>query len=300
MIDFRTLEVFYWVVQLGGFRRAADKLHTTQPAVSSRIALLEARLGVSLLDRNRRRRITLTLRGIELLAYAERILALEDEMMAALADTSGLRGTVRLGTSETIVHTWLSGLIRRVHDLHPSVTLDISVDISLNLRDALIKGEVDVALLLGAVTAPRIRNLPLCEYPLAWIVAPDLPFGPEAPSLAQLVRWPVITYSRGTSPYLELTGLLNQPGLPPARIFANSSLASIVRMVLDGIGIGVIAPAAIERELASGQLRRLDGGPPLAPLVFVASYAETPGSRLTAAVSKLAQEVAAASLIDPE
>ena len=149
MIDPRTLEVFYWVVQLGGFRRAAEKLRTTQPAVSSRIAALEARLGASLLDRNRRRRVALTPRGTELLAYAERILALQGEMMAALADPAGLRGTVRLGTSETIVHTWLSALIRRVHEVHPSVTLDISVDISLNLREALVKGEVDVALLLG-------------------------------------------------------------------------------------------------------------------------------------------------------
>ena len=293
MIDPRTLEVFYWVVQLGGFRRAAEKLRTTQPAVSSRIAALEVRLGGSLLDRNRRRRVTLTPRGTALLAYAERILALQGEMMTALADPAGgLRGTVRLGTSETIVHTWLSALIRRVHEVHPSVTLDISVDISLNLREALVKGEVDVALLLGAVAAPRVRTLPLCEYPLAWIAAPGLPLGPDAPTLAQLARWPIVTYSRATTPYLELAELLNQPGLPPARIFANSSLSSIVRMVLDGIGIGVIAPAAITRELASGALRRLDGAPPLAPLVFVASHAEMPGSGLAAAVSRLAQEVA--------
>ena len=292
MIDLRTLEIFYWVVQLGGFRRAAEKLHTTQPAVSSRIAALEVRLGVRLLDRNRRQRVVLTRRGAELLGYAERILALHDEMSAALADPAGLRGTVRLGTSETIVHTWLSALIRRVHEVHPSVTLDISVDISLNLREALVKGEVDVALLLGAVAAPRVRTLPLCEYPLAWIAAPGLPLGPDAPTLAQLARWPIITYSRATTPYLELAELLNQPGLPPARIFANSSLSSIVRMVLDGIGIGVIAPAAITRELASGALRRLDGAPPLAPLVFVASHAEMPGSGLAAAVSRLAQEVA--------
>ena len=118
MIDPRTLEVFYWVVQLGGFRRAAEKLRTTQPAVSSRIAALEVRLGGSLLDRNRRRRVTLTPRGTALLAYAERILALQGEMMTALADPAGgLRGTVRLGTSETIVHTWLSARFLRPADV---------------------------------------------------------------------------------------------------------------------------------------------------------------------------------------
>ena len=51
MIDLRNLETFVWVAQLGGFRSAADKLNTTQPAISARIALLEDELGVKLFDR---------------------------------------------------------------------------------------------------------------------------------------------------------------------------------------------------------------------------------------------------------
>ena len=63
-IDPRSVEVFYWVVQLGGFRRAADRLHTTQPAVSARIAGLEAALGVRLLERGQRRRVRATAEGL--------------------------------------------------------------------------------------------------------------------------------------------------------------------------------------------------------------------------------------------
>lgn len=293
MIDLRTLGVFFWVARLGGFRRAAERLHTTQPAVSGRIAALEAALGARLLDRDRRRAVALTPKGVALLGYAERLLALHGEMVAAVGDPSGLRGTVRLGTSETIVHTWLSALARRLHEVYPLVTLDISVDISPSLRDALLGGELDVALLLGPVSAPRVRNVPLCSYELAFVARPDLPVGPEPLDLAALARWPMITYSRDTGPYRQLAELFRGPGLAAPRLFANASLASIVRMALDGIGVGVIAPAAIAGELRSGALRRLRTEARLRPLAFTAAYADTPGNEVAAAVARLAGEVAA-------
>ncbi len=52
MVDLRSLEVFFWVVKLGGFGRAAERLHMTQPAVSSRISQIETRFNMRLLDRS--------------------------------------------------------------------------------------------------------------------------------------------------------------------------------------------------------------------------------------------------------
>ena len=306
MIDLRSLEVFYWVVHLGGFRRAAAKLNTTQPAVSSRIAKLETALGGPLLDRDRRRTLSVTPRGTALLAYAERMMALNGELLAAVGSTDVLRGTVRIGVSETIVHTWLSALVRRLHQVHPHVTLDIQVDISASLRASLLSGEVDAAFLLGPVASPRVRCLPLCDYPLAWVARPGLlPAARPLPlqgaaqdpvqgmaSLRDVAAWPILTYARGTAPHAELLQLFSRPGLPPPRIFANSSLASIVRMALDGIGIGVIAPAAIRPELQAGKLEVVQAGPPLQPLSFQACWSDTPGSALAEAVARLAQQVA--------
>lgn len=299
MIDLRSLEVFYWVVQLGGFRRAAGKLNTTQPAVSSRIASLEAALGGPLLDRDRRRKLSVMPRGIALLGYAERLLALHGEMQAAMGSADGLRGTVRLGVSETIVHTWLSTLVRHLHQVHPQVAVDIAVDISANLRTALLAGEIDAAFLLGPVVSLRVRCLPLCDYPLAWVARPGLLPGPRPLTLHDLAGWPILTYARGTAPHAELTELFSRPGLPTPRIFSNSSLASIVRMALDGIGIGVIAPAAIQRELASGALEVVQAEPPLQPLSFQACWSDTPGSGLAAAVARLAQDVAGQAVTAP-
>lgn len=296
-IDPRSLEVFYWVVQLGGFRRAAEKLATTQPAVSARVSGLEAAIGARVLERGQRRRPSLTPEGVALLGYAERLLALQAEMQAAFTGPPQLQGTVRLGVAETIVHTWLSTLLARLNGAYPRLVPDIVVDISAGLRAALLAGEVDVALLLGPVAAPGIVDMPLCTYPLAWVASPALHLGPGPPSLEALARVPIITYARQTAPYRHVRELF--AGGPPVRLFANASLSSIVRLVLDGIGAGVIAPAAIRSELDRGALRVLEGAPALRPLHFTASWREGPGSAAAATVARLATAVAAHHSVAP-
>ena len=291
MIELRTLETFYWVARLGGFRRAAEKLNTTQPAVSARIMQLEQAFNTRLIDRDKRHS-ALTPKGVELFAYAERMLALRTEMVMAVTSAGSLRGTVRLGVSETIVHTWLSRLVKRLHERYPAITLEIAVDVSANLRDSLLAGELDVALLLGPVSAPKIKNLPLCRYPMAWIASPDLPLGSGPLTLTELAAWPIMTYSRLTRPYREVTELFARVEIPRPRFFANSSLASIVRMTLDGIGISAIPPAVIPDELAAGRLRILASDTALPPLVFTASYLDQPDNALAAIVALLAEAVA--------
>jgi DNA-binding transcriptional LysR family regulator len=290
LIDPRSLELFYWVVQLGGFRRAAEKMATTQPAVSARIAGLELAVGARLLERGQRRTLNLTPQGMLLLGYAERWLALQAEMQAVFAGPAGLQGTVRLGVAETLVHTWFSSLVRRLHAAHPLVQLDIMVDISVDLRAALLAGEIDVALLLGPVMAPGVQDLALSEYALGWVAAPGLDLASEPLDLDGLRRVPIVTYARETVPYQQVRALFT--GHPAPRIFANSSLASIVRMVLDGIGVGVIATSAIRAELDSGALRLLAVTPILAPLRFTASWRDGPGSALAATVARMAAAVA--------
>ena len=186
-----------------------------------------------MLDRDRRRRVTPTPRGAELLHYAGRMMALQAEMLAALTDPASLRGTVRLGTSETVVHTWLTRLIRALHDAYPHVALDVSVDISTNLRAALLGGELDVALLLGPVAAPGVRDLPLCEYPLAWVARPDMAVGT---TLAELAAWPILTYARGTGPHEQLLALFAQrmPSQPAAPAGVRQQLRVIHRAASAG------------------------------------------------------------------
>ena len=84
MTDFKAIETFMWVVTLGSFRGAAQKLNTTQPAISQRIAQLEREVGVKLLQRDRRM-VLPTPSGRQMMVYAEKLIGLRSEMLAASA-----------------------------------------------------------------------------------------------------------------------------------------------------------------------------------------------------------------------
>ena len=290
MPDLRSLETFFWVAQLGSFRRASERLNTTQPAVSVRVAGLEEELGIRLFDRGSRV-TTLTAKGRLLLDYAERFLRLRAEMMQAVADPGALSGVVRLGVAETIVHTWLSGYIERVHAAFPKVTLEIEVDVSPNLSAAILDSRLDLAFLLGPISDPRATNLDLCRYPLAFVASPRLDLGPAPVSLQRLTRCPIITYPKTTRPYIALRELLGGVGLIP-RIYSSSSLSTIVRMTLDGIGVSVIPPIVIEAELSRGDLRLVEPEVSLPELAFTCSFGTTPDSSPVGSLARLACQVA--------
>ena len=293
MADLRNLETFVWVAHLGGFRAAAEKLNTTQPAVSQRIALLEAELGLRLFDREPRR-VALTLKGNELLPYAERMIQLHADMLQAAREKKAMRGMVRLGVAETIVHTWLAQLIERMHAEYPALTLEIEVDTSPFLRERLVSHQLDIAFLLGPVSEPRMKNVALSSYPLAWVASPDLDMGPEPVPLEMLARWPIITYPRNTRPYITIREMMTRSDMPNLRMYGNASLSTIVRMTLDRIGISAIPPVVIQRELAEKRLRLVRAEQKLPDLNFTATYPVKPDSYMAEAVAEIARDLALA------
>ncbi|HEY0275084.1 MAG TPA: LysR family transcriptional regulator [Paenirhodobacter sp.] len=294
--DLRSLEIFYWVAEFGSFRRAAARLNTSQPAVSQRIAALEAEFGIPLIIRGPRK-ATLTPKGRELREFAERFLWLADELATAFAAPNSHSGVIRLGLAETLVHTWLPHFIERAHELFPNVTLDIEVDVTSHLLPALCEGQIDLAFLIGPLKQPAILDFPLCGYPLAFVARHDLPLGP-ADTRGRIPReaishTAVITFPTETMPYQTVRALLGQGGHPRPRLYSNSSLSSIVRMTLDGIGVSIIPPAVIGPHLASGELVLLETDMVLPELSFVAAIQAGPGRALPETLARLAQQVAA-------
>lgn len=291
-MDLKGLETFIWVARLGGFRAAAERLNTTQPAISARIAQLEDELGQRLFDRDNRRS-SLTAKGLEALEYAEKMISLKNEMLQAVAEKAAYRGVVRLGVAETIVHTWLSRLVERLHYLYPAVSLEIEVDTSVNLRNRLVAHELEVAFLMGPVSVPTVKNQPLCSYPMAWVASPQLPIDWDSPaSLSILARWPIITFARTTKPHIAMREMFAAAQCDSPRIFGNSSLSTVIRMTLDGIGIASIPPVVISRELSEGRLRLINAECALDPLVFTVSYPSSPDGHLAEVIATLAREIA--------
>jgi DNA-binding transcriptional LysR family regulator len=290
MVDFKSIETFLWVVTLGSFRGAGQRLNTTQPAISQRIAQLEREMGVKLLNRDHRV-VSPTPSGRQLMLYAEKLIGLRAEMMAEVGDRSAMRGVLRLGVAETIVHTWLSRLIKSVNTAYPNLSLEIEVDITPNLSARLMGQEIELALLLGPLPASSVRNRVLCDYPIGFLASPSLgvPAGPL--KVKDLAKFPIITFPRKTQPYETVRSLFNQP----IRLHASASLATVIHMALEGLGIAVIPTSIVENELADGRLRLLSTDLKITPLTFTASWLESPDTLAVERVADLAARIAQGS-----
>jgi DNA-binding transcriptional LysR family regulator len=299
MVDFKSIETFLWVVNLGSFRGAGQRLNTTQPAISQRIAQLERELGVKLLNRDHRV-ATPTPSGRQLMVYAEKLIGLRSEMMAAVGDRSAMRGVLRLGVAETIVHTWLPRLIKSVNTAYPNLSLEIEVDITPNLSARLLAQEIELAFLIGPLSASSVRNRLLCDYPVGFLASPALGLGQGPLTVHDLAKFPIITFPRKTQPYETVRSLFNRPDLPHIQLHASASLATVIHMATEGLGIAVIPTAIVENELADGRLLQLSTDLKISPLTFSASWLASPDTLAVELVADLASKIAqdSAAVID--
>jgi DNA-binding transcriptional LysR family regulator len=277
MVDFKSIETFQWVATLGSFRRAAQRLNTTQPAISQRIAQLEREMGVKLLNRDHRV-ASPTPSGRQLMVYAEKLIGLRSEMMAEVGDRSAMRGVMRLGVAETIVHTWLSRLIKSVNTAYPNLSLEIEVDITPNLSARLLAQEIELAFVLGPLSTSGVRNRALCDYPVGFLASPALGLGKGPLTVHDLAKFPIITF-------------------PPIRLHASASLATVIHMAIEGLGIAVIPTAIVENELADGRLQLLSTDLKISPLTFSASWLASPDTVAVELVADLAGKIAQSSAL---
>ncbi len=289
MVDIKALQTFVCVTDLKSFRRAAAKLNTTQPAVSQRIAQLERLLATKLLHRDGGR-IAPTPQGRALLDYAQRILQLREELILAVGGASALSGVLRLGSSETLIHTWLPDFIRTVNEDFPRLILELEVDISPRLLERLAGFEIDLAFMVGPLAAPQIQTLPISRYPVAFVASPALGLGKKPVSLAALSEYPIVTFPKRTQPFHAVESILRATRKAATRLHASASLATATRMALGGLAIAAIPPAIVRPQLEAGELEILDVDGELPDLQFVAAWHQ---ARASPAVSALVGKASA-------
>jgi len=294
-MNIRFLETFIWLARLQNFRLTAEKLHTTQAAVSSRIASLEESFDVRLFDRNSRS-ATLTPAGRKMLAYAERIVNLGEEMRREVEDTSGGGGLIRIGVVESIVHSWFPALMARVRERFPHLEIEVTSDTTIHLTQLLRADAVDLILQTHALGDREFADLSLCEFPMRWVASPTLGLSGQSVDLARLAEFPIVSFSRNSGPHIALEREFARTVERPVRINCISSVAAMIRLVADGFGVSVLPPAIIQRELREGTLEVLDVESGFVPLPLVASY-RLQIHPLPARIAELAAEQAQAFVL---
>ncbi|MFP3552986.1 LysR family transcriptional regulator [Paraburkholderia sp. SIMBA_049] len=289
-MNLRFLETFVWLARLRSFRLTAERLHATQAAISSRISALEQELGVRLFERGSKE-ATLTQDGSKALPFAEQMLKLNQAMLASVGDRSKVSGLLRLGAIESIVHTWLPDLLKRIRDEYPNLVIELTSDTSANLSAQLANGHIDVSFQTTSVAGADMTNVPLGSLPMRWMASPALNLSAQALTETELAAYPVISFARHSPPHEFLTGLFAANGDVQVQINCLSSVAAIIRLVVDGFGIAVLPPAFVMRELEAGQLQLLQVTHRVPALPLVAAYRRTPDSLLAESITRLALNV---------
>ena len=290
-MNVRFLETFVWLAQLRNFRMTAEKLHTTQAAVSSRIATLEQELGVRLFERGVRD-VALTLEGSKALGYAERLVRTMREMREGMADRSLYAGVIRIGVIESIIHAWFPQFMACLHKSYPRLEIELTGDTTIHLIDQFSRGNLDLVLQTDPIVGPMVQNLPLCEFPLRWVAATSLDLHNEALTLTDLAAFPILSFSRNSGPHKFIERLFDHHVGKPVRVNCMTSASALVRLVVDGFGVALLPPAIIARELQEGsvQLLKLDVEMPALPLI--GSFRTSPENPLFEQIALLAQESA--------
>ncbi|MEO8732203.1 MAG: LysR substrate-binding domain-containing protein [Rhodoferax sp.] len=246
--DIDMLRSFSTGIALGSYARAADRLGRSTSAVSAQLKKLESQSGTPLL-RKSGRGLELTDAGETLLAYAHRLLALNDEAVAAVRGTD-LQGRVRLGLQEDLGEAVLPEALGRFARAHPKVRIEACVATSAVLREKLALGQLDLAMfwdvgLDGA--APHTTSV--LRLPLQWIGPADLA-ALDAPWWQQLQKLqrgaqslqetlPLVVVD-APCPLREIvTTTLERAGMPWRYVFTSSSLAALWAATSAGLGLCV-------------------------------------------------------------
>ena len=267
-LELDLLRTFVAVVDGGGFTRAAQRLHRTQSTVSQQLKRLEQRLGTPLLTRNTRS-ITLTERGELLLGYARRLITLNDEALAALAETR-LKGQIRLGCAQEVADGGLTGMLAHFSRLHPGVALEVRVDANLKLREEIERGELDLGVLFQEPDQ-ALNGGARCEVidrlRRVWVASPELKLPEDGPIPLIVSNSPCVFRN-------AMLSALDAAGRSWRIALSTPSLAGMRAALRAGLGVG----ARTERWLEP-DLRLLDQGLPPLPDVELAliTSADTDG-----------------------
>src|SRR5215210_6313871 len=261
----RRLQVFYTVAKQLSFTKAAEQLFMTQPAVTFQVKQLEEHLNTRLFERSHGR-IALTPTGRLVLEYAERILALSEEMDTRVADLTGATaGPLLLGASTTIAEFILPRILGEFKAQYPAVQAHMSVANSETIVNRVADHTIDLGLIESPSYLPSLENQVCCDDELVVICASDHALASRKTIRAQdIAPVPMVRREPGSGTREFTDNYFRQCGVSPEDLEVVMELGSPEAMkgvVATGIAIAIVSRATIAKELKLGTLVAI----PLAP-----------------------------------
>lgn len=258
----------------------ARRVGRSQSAISLRLKKLEDELGVQLVRRTGRGS-ELTDAGQLAQSYARRILALNDDLVAAMAGLE-IEGSLRLGLPADLAEHWLATALAAFTQAHPRVHVEVTVERNQLLIEKVRRAELDVAI---AITSdPPVDAIPLAELAVQWI-------GRVNQSVDASADLPLVLF---TSPCLfrqTAIEVLEREEVRWRLAMTSPSLAGLWAAIEAGLGIGIRTPLGLPDTLAPIRSSRL---PQIDRVVHLAIYrAKGPMTPAARALLDIAKETLA-------
>lgn len=247
------LEAFLHVADNGSFRKAAELLNLSQPALSRTISAAESALGARLFDRDTRN-VNLTTAGMALLPIARRVLKDFETSLGELGSfLSGDRGRVVIATLPSVGTSMLPDALTQYARLYPAVEVSIQVTTTTPVLEKVASGEADIGICLQPLPDRHFRYEHLIEDEFVLLCANQHLLATKADcSWEDFANHPYIALSSNTSIRMLTEGMFHQKGLLVRNSYECESLPLSGRLIAAGLGISAMPRLALD-------LTQLDG-----------------------------------------
>ncbi len=265
--NFENYKTFYFVAKYGNITAAAEALFSEQPNITRAIKNLEKDLGCVLFTRSNKG-VSLTPEGEKLyrrvsIAY-EQISAAEEE----LARYNGLdEGIIRIGVSETALHEVLLSALVKYHTLYPKIKFNLINLTNIQAISATKNQAVDFALIatpfdtdktITSVPIKKFQDIVVCGERYKYLTN-------EKVSFKELTKHCIISLNKTTKTYEYYSKIFHKYGLSFSPDIEVSTSNQILPIAQNNLGIGFVPASFAEKELASGEVLRLETEEVIAP-----------------------------------
>lgn len=257
-ITLRQFQVFEAAARLGGYTRAAETLHLSQPAVSMQIRQLEEQVGMPLFDQIGKK-VHLTDAGRALYQHAQNILAQVHEAQLELEEMRGVRrGQLNITVAST-ANYFAPRLLAAFCQRYPEVKISLDVSNREHILALLNEADKDIAIMGRPPEASDLVAHPFMENPLVVIAAPNHPLAKKHNiPLARLAQESFISREEGSGTRMAAERFFDAAGTRLSTAMEMSSNEAIKQAVQAGLGLGVVSVHTLEMELVLDRLAILD------------------------------------------
>lgn len=284
------MEAFYWIARLGTFERAANRLNTTQSAISKRIQELEASVGLPMFDRTQRN-VRLTEKGDHLVVLADEMFKLRERILNLKSSSDAPAYRLRIGVTELSAMTWFPRLISKIREDYPRVVVEPHVSSSCSLEAMLHDDALDLIVAPEVFTSEEVTYVRLSDVSHVWMATPGFVPTDETLKLDRLSEYSLVLQGAQSGTGIFYNRWLRSQGVSLSHAIFSDNLTALIGFAAAGVGVSYLPRQCLQPLIDEGKLAIVPAVPLLPPIPYSAFYKSDRPSSFISLIAELMCDV---------